>query len=330
MKQKVTLRQIAELAGISANSVSKALKDSPSISKEMKEKVREIANQLGYFPNSHAQSLRSGSSHVIAVVYDNITNPYYQIMSEEIYHVLSSRGYEMMIFIDCNANGGYLSDIVARRILSYGVDGILTFVAPTASATKLITQNHMPIVLVGRDGSATNTESIYSHDAMGGKLAAQELIRLNGTSFAYVTKHGALKINELRLQGFKNELHKHGITLKKDHIITGDLEVTIDTLIKNLLKKEKVDSIFCFSDIIAYDTISILYNLGYKVPEDINVIGYDNLQEYFPYPLRLTSINVPKNKMIQNAFDMLLSQTEEHRFKRMDVELVIGTSTKPR
>ena len=68
MKQKVTLRQIAELAGISANSVSKALKDSPSISKEMKEKVREIANQLGYFPNSHAQSLRSGSSHVIAIL----------------------------------------------------------------------------------------------------------------------------------------------------------------------------------------------------------------------------------------------------------------------
>lgn len=325
MSQKVTLKQIASIAGLSINSVSKALKDSKNISEETKKRVKEIARDLGYFPNVHAQFLRNGSYNVVAIVYDNIVNPYYQIMLEVIHTELSQRGFEAMIFVDHHSIG-HLSSELARSILSYGVKGILTFITPTADAKEVLHENHMPIVLIGRDGRKLGIESVFSNDYLSGKLAAQELIRRHGTSFAYVTEHSELKINERRLAGFRNELTRHGISLKQQAVISGNVEIGIDELIRALLKKQKIDSVFCFSDIIAFKVVTILSQLGYRVPEDINLIGVDNIQRYFPYPLRISSIDTPKLEMVQRAIDFLFTQTDTMRFYKENVLYCEGNS----
>lgn len=327
MKQKATLKTIANIAGLSINSVSRALRNSKNISKDTIARVKRIADEVGYSPSVQAQFLRNGSFNVVALVYDNMVNPYYQIMLQIIHKELSNRNIETMIFVDHHSNG-HLSEELARKIISYGVKGILTFINPTNEAKKLLEQNYMKIVLIGRDGRDIGIESVFSNDFMGGQVAAQELVKLGGASFAYVTEHSELKINQYRLDGFREELSNLGYLLKDNHVISGNLECGIETQIKDILAKEKIDSIFCFNDIIAFNTIKILSSLGYAVPADINVIGYDNIKSYYPYFIELTSIDGPKEEMAEKAVGFLLSKSEEVRFSCENVSLSNGNTTK--
>lgn len=331
MNSKVTLKDIADIAHVSKNSVSKALRDSPSISKEMKIKINKIAEELGYVKDVHALSLRGNRFRVVAIVYDNLSNPYYTIMLEKLHRVLAEKGYEAMIFVDHHSLG-HLSEFIVKRIIGYGVSGVLTFLVPTNEAKKLLDNNHMPVVLIGRNGDVTNTPSIYSNDRRGGKIAAETLISLNSTNFCYITEHAELQINTERLSGFKNALQKNGYKLKKENIIVGNLEVNAYETLENLLKTEKIDGIFCFSDLIAFNVLNKLNELNYKVPEDINVIGYDNLKDYLPYPIKVSSID-PDNeytaiesvKLLNSLID---NPSNEIKNIKTDVHFSKGTTTK--
>ena len=331
VNKNVRLKDIAELAGISINSVSRALKGSPNISKETQERVREIAFNLGYIPNVHAQSLKQGSIKVIAIVYDDVENPFYSMMLGVLQHQLFERGYEPMIFIDSRSYG-HLSESTANKIAYYRLSGVLTFVAPTSRAAQILKNNNVPVVLIGRDGKLTNTSSVYTKDTNGGKLAAEELLRLNGKEFLYLTTHGELQINSQRYNGFKNCLLSHNISSKKIHNITGNLEVNAMDALEKLLKTNKIDSIFCFSDLIAYEVIEKLYELNYKVPGDINVVGYDNLQDYIPYPIKVSSIDNNKGEMIEKSLDVLFNQINDGIYedainKKINVKFQDGNTT---
>lgn len=331
VNKNVRLKDIAELAGISINSVSRALKGSPNISKETQERVREIAFNLGYIPNVHAQSLKQGSIKVIAIVYDDVENPFYSMMLGVLQQQLFERGYEPMIFIDSRSYG-HLSESTANKIAYYRLSGVLTFVAPTSRAAQILKNNNVPVVLIGRDGRLTNTSSVYTKDTNGGKLAAEELLRLNGKEFLYLTTHGELQINGQRYNGFKNCLLSHNISSKKIHNITGNLEVNAMDQLEKLLKTNKIDSIFCFSDLIAYEVIEKLYELNYKVPGDINVVGYDNLQDYIPYPIKVSSIDNNKGEMIEKSLDILFNQINDGIYedainKKINVKFQDGNTT---
>lgn len=330
-KTNVRLKDIAEVAGISINSVSRALKGSPNISKETQQKVKEIAQNLGYVPNIYAQSLKQGSLNVIAIIYDDLENPFYSMMIGVIHSCLLEKRYEAMIFID-STSFGHLSEKTANKIVKYRVSGVLTFLPPTSKAAQILKTYNIPVTLIGRDGSLTNTSSVFSKDYQGGKLAASHLLDLNGKEFCYITKHGELHIDGQRCNGFKNFLLNQNVQNKKIHTITGNLEVNAMDELEKLLKTSKIDSIFCFSDIIAFEVIEKLNEIGYKVPQDINVVGYDNLQDYIPYPIKVSSIDNSKNKMVNIALEILFNQIDnknnvEPVFKKINVELKTGNTT---
>ena len=330
---RVKLKDIAEKAGISINSVSKALKNSPKISAVTKLRVKQIAKELGYIPDVHAQSLRNGSLNVIAVIYDNLINPYYSSMISILNEEFKNNNIESMFFVDHKALG-HLSKSLAKRIISYRVSGILTFLEPTSEASEIIKQNKIPMVLVGRDGKETNTNSVYSDDVSGGILAAQKLIELNGSSFVYFTKHSELEINSLRLLGYKTELERNGIHLDDEHIVVGTSEVNGEEKLIELLKKDPtIDSIFCFSDLIAFEVAHCLQQTNYSVPNDINLVGFDNLQDYIPYPIKISSIDGGKVESIKQALSILTEQIEngysdDAIYKKVDVFYQSGNTTK--
>lgn len=327
----VRLKDIAEIAGISINSVSRALKGSPNISKETQKRVQEIAENLGYIPNIHAQSLKLGSIKVIAIIYDEVENPFYSMMLGILQQQLFERGYEAMIFIDSRSYG-HLSENIANKIVHYRLSGVITFLAPTSKASEVLKNNNIPVVLVGRDGKLTETSSVFSKDYQGGKIAAENLLALNGKEFCYITEHAELNIDSQRCNGFKNYLIKQGVNNKNIHVIIGNLEVNAMKELEKLVAKTKIDSIFCFSDLIAYSVIEKLTELNIKVPKDINVIGYDNLQDYIPYPLKVSSIDNCKHKMISEALDILFDQitnniVSEPVYKKINVDFNPGYTT---
>lgn len=332
---RVKLKDIAEKANISINSVSKALKNSPKISEATKIKVKKIAKELGYIPDVHAQSLRHGSLNVIAVIYDNLINPYYSSMIAILNEEFKNNNIESMFFVDHKALG-HLSKTLAKRIISYRVSGILTFLEPTPEASEIIKQNKIPMVLVGRNGKDTNTNSVFSDDISGGMLAAKKLIELNGHSFVYFTKHSELEINSLRLAGYKQELENNGFSLDDDHIIVGTREINGEAKLLELLKKDSsIDSIFCFSDLIAFEVAHCLQQTNYNIPNSINLVGFDNLQDYIPYPIKISSVDGGKVESIKQALAILTHQIENHYsedpiYKMVDVFYQEGNTTKPK
>ena len=246
---------------------------------------------------------------------------------------LKAQQYESMIFVDHHALG-HLSKELAQRIISYRVAGIISFLEPTTKASEIIKQNKTPLVLIGRNGEYTQTNSVFSDDFKGGCLAAQKLIDLNCKSFVYVTKHAELTVNTMRLNGFKNQLNKNNYTLDKEHIINGNLEIIAEEKLLELLKKDKkIDGIFCFSDFIAFEITHSLQQAGYKIPEDINLIGYDNLQEFLPYPIKISSIDGGKTNSIKEALNIIVNQIKNGYnpspiYKQIDVFFQEGGTTK--
>lgn len=239
-----------------------------------------------------------------------------------------------MIFVD-GRSYGHLSESIANKVVHYRLSGVVTFLAPTSKASEILKNNNISTVLIGRDGKLTNTASVFSKDYQGGKLAAETLLKLNGKEFCYITQHAELQIDAQRCNGFKNYLINQGVNTKNIHTIVGNLEVDAMKELEKLISSHKIDSIFCFSDLIAYAVIEKLNELNINVPRDINVVGYDNLQNYIPYPLKISSIDNQKHEMIATALDILFDQINskeviEPVYKKINVDFQVGHTTKER
>lgn len=334
-KERVTLKDIAEQVGITVNSVSRALRNSPSISKSTIDKVKKVAEEMGYIPDLHARSMRSVPLKVVAIVYDNIVNPYFAIVNNHLNNELRKLDHRPMVFFETNKEGN-LSLEVAREIIGFRIGGVITFVIPTKEVIDLFEEHGVPIVLLGRTGNALGIDSVASNDYRGGKLAGYKLFDLGGKNFAYVGVTQKLLINNERLQGFCKALENNGVIVPKENIILNDKRKSTRDLMDEMdVVTKKIDSIFCFNDQIAYEVIGYLSEKGVRVPEDINIIGFDNLQSDIIYPIKLTTIDADKQRTAILALEILFKKIiqkddKEITGKVVDVTLVEGLTTKYR
>lgn len=324
-KNKPTLKDVAKLAGISVNSASRALKGKKNISLKTQEKVRKIADKLGYIPDMRASALRAGKMDVIAIIYDNLNNPYYSMMLDQLTGKLFNYKYETMIFIDRHSIG-YLSLEIAKRVISFHVAGIIAFIEPTPEAKELIDQNKTPIVLLGRNGEKTNTNSIFSDDYEGGKLASKTLIEKGSTNLLYYTEHKDLDIDKTRHKGFE-DYTKENLN-KIPFEVVGDETHKAKDLLRESLSLNTIDGIFCFSDLLAFDVLEVLTDLN--LTNKIKVIGYDNIKKSFPYPIRVSSISPDIDETVSATISTILNmiETKNNEFKltKISVSFYEGTT----
>jgi LacI family transcriptional regulator len=329
-KQRVRLIDIAQATGLTVNSVSRALRNGSNISPATRARVHKVADELGYIPNQQAQSLRNVRFQVIGVVYDNIINPYYSIVTGNIDALLSERNYRPMVFFENNIES-ILSIQTAKEIISFGVSGVISFLTTTKQVAELLEANGIPLVILGRNGNDLGVDSVLSNDYRGGKLAGYHLFDSGGKNFAYLGARHDLPINQLRLQGFNKALTNNGAIVK--HTVNNDKNETVAALLDRLFKADRtIDSIFCFNDLMAFEVVNYLLLHNKKVPEDINVIGYDNLQREIHYPFRLTTIDNDKEITAKIAIDLIFEKlnnpnNKEITCKIIDVALVAGQTT---
>jgi len=329
-KHRVRLIDIAQATGLTVNSVSRALRNASNISPATRARVQKIADELGYIPNQQAQSLRNVRFQVIGVVYDNIINPYYSIVTGNIDALLSKRNYRPMVFFENNVES-VLSLQTAKEIISFGISGVISFLTTTKQVAELLEANGIPLVILGRNGNDLGVDSVLSNDYRGGKLAGYHLFDNGGKNFAYLGARHDLPISQLRFQGFNKALTNNGAIIK--HIVNNDKNESITVLLDRLFKEDnKIDSIFCFNDLMAFEVVNYLLLHDKKVPEDINVIGFDNLQREIHYPLRLTTIDNDKEITAKIAIDLIFEKlnnpsNKEITCKIIDVALVAGQTT---
>jgi LacI family transcriptional regulator len=330
--KRVTLKDIAEKTGFSVNTVSKALKDRPDLSVKTKEYIKKVADELCYVTNDIAGSLRSGLTKILALIVSDISNPLFGIIAKEVEKVAQSHQYTVIIM---NTEENDKREIQAiRATIAKNVDGVL--LVPTQNSTKgieMLLNAAIPCVLIGRYFKDFLIDSILFADKEGGYLATEHLL-INGYRNILML-NAPLYISSARdrLTGYRNALSaygippEHGMTITVDSI-PGSIEEKIKLAIQ---QKMKFDSIFAFSDLIAFETICVLQKMGLRVPEDIAVIGFDDIQSKLPIPFPLTTICAPKTAMAKMSVELLLARISKDYSdypleKQFDVKLVIRGS----
>jgi LacI family transcriptional regulator len=309
MSEKVDIYFIAKEAKVSPATISRVFNRSELVSEKTRIKILGICDKYDYKPSVVASSMRTNRTKYIGFVVPNLTNPFFFELLRGAEDFAGERDYYLVVF---NSENSYEKELVfLDAIFKRRIDGII--ISGIAGGkkdnffTKEILKKKLPCVLVDRYIEGFNIPSVVTNNFKGGMLAADYLLKINNKRIGIITFELKIKIIKDRYNGFKKILDQNG--LKEDFIIEipVDSKNIIEELKKNKEKilKNKIDAIFCLSDFIAIYLIEFLHNAGLKIPEDLSVMGFDNLAySEFIYP-KLTTIAQDIYKMGNLSCEML-------------------------
>ncbi len=329
-KKKITLKDIAAHTGLSVNTVSRVLNKKPYYTKEVEDKVTQACRELGYIADRNASGLRSGSTRTIAIVFDDLVNPFYSFTTDILSRIFEENGYNTIIFSN-NARSPYVDNDLIRSVLSRKPDGILSFLEPAEDTVGFIRESGIPFVIFGRDGTPYGMRGVDADEEFGGRLAGEHLLSRGYRNLAYIGSWHDVKVCLDRQHGFAEAA---GDALDGSHIFY--IRETDFDAIADKLVADKVDGLFCFNDIIAFVMIDALERRGLRMGEDYGIVGYDNIQQMLRMPRMLTTIDVGVTEFAHaGAAVMLEMLTDEDLtprlpFKDTHVSVLVEGKSTPR
>lgn len=311
MKQNVTLKDIAKQTGYSINTVSRALRDKDDIAPETRERIKQLAHEMGHVNNTLAASLRLGYTNTVAVILGDISNPHFSIMMKEIEAQAREYGYTSILL---NTNENEELELAAiKSALNKNVDGIIICPAQKSPKNlKYLEQTGVPFVLIGRH--ERNYSSVVCNDELGGYQATKALLDAGHKNILML--HGAIYISSAkeRLAGYRRAYAEAGIAVNPKLI--REVPVVANGCEKVFLQLEgegrNYSAIFAFSDMLAWEAWCCLQKRGLKVPKDCSLVGFDHIQSRLSLPFRLTTISSYKGQMSTKAVDILVREMKEH------------------
>lgn len=317
-KNKITLKDIANATGLSMNTVSKVINEKPYYTKEVEKKVKKAISELGYIPDSVASSLRRGTSKTVAIVFDDLINPYYSMMTLTIAQHLSNASYDLMMFSNYGQSS-FLDKSLLLKVIGRKVDAIISFLEPEKDAIEVITRLNLQFLLIGRKVNSSVIESVCSMEDVGGEIATTHLIEKGHNDILYVGAHPEISTDVLRFNGYKKALEKNNIDFNPANIGYFYEHKSIKALVENFILKRTAKAIFCFNDIFSFGIIKELKQLNYKLPRDYVLVGYDNIQKYLGLADDITTIGTNHEYMAEMAVKVIL-----HKIKPSIYESVVN------
>jgi DNA-binding LacI/PurR family transcriptional regulator len=275
-KGQVTIKDIARELGISPSTVSKALKGHPDISPETKKAVRELVDRWNYKPDPIALSLKSGSSKIIGVIVPEIIHYFFSTVISGIEDLAYNDGYHVMF---CQSNESYEREVKAvDTLLSSRVDGILVSMSKVTKKFdhfRKIIESGIPLVFFDRICENIETDRVIVDDEAGSYDAAKHLIETGCRNIIHLSGPEHLLIAQNRKKGFIRALREYNIPVSEDNIIRCDTAEGAREIIPELLDRESPpDGFFAVNDLTAAETMKIVKIKGYKVPDDISIVGF--------------------------------------------------------
>lgn len=331
---KLTMREIAKMAGVSVTTVSLVLNDKEArISQKQKIKIKEIARKNNYVPNSSAVSLAKNESKTIGVVVPNISNPFYSSLIKAISNDLAKFGYYSLI-INSNDDHNNEKNQVAK-LVSRGVDGILLvpsnslYALGTDSVNNFLNSIDIPFVLVNADSDlAINQINLDSFE--GGYLATKLLIDNGHTKIAIVTGKPGFVNAENRLLGYEKALAQSDIAFDKHLVFRNSYDINggYDSIQK--IAETSATAIFFCSDLMLYGAVKQFNESEQNLFKKYSVIGYDDTFINEIFNPTITSIKQNVSQLGSEAVKILYKAITKHEVvsKKLDVTLNIRNSVK--
>jgi LacI family transcriptional regulator len=275
---QITIKDIARILGISASTVSRALKDHPDINVDTKKAVNELAGKLKYRPNAVALSLKNSRSNTIGVIIPEIVHYFFSSVISGIEDVASQKGFTVII---CQSNESYDREVAnSRTLLSHRVDGILVSISKeTHTFDHLIElqEGGIPLVFFDRIAPEINADQVIIDDMEASYKATRHLIETGRKRIAHFAGPQSLIISRDRLQGYLNALTEAGLPVDNRLIIEADdFEKARNTVIGMIDAGIIPDGIFAVNDLTAIGAMQTLQKKGFVIPDDISVIGFSD------------------------------------------------------
>lgn len=332
--EDMTIDQVAELAYVSRSVVSRVLNNHPNVSDEARQRVLDVIEEHDYRPSSVARSLATDRSYEISVLTprrgdESLANGYWPLLYSGIFEQCLERGY----FVSLSMVSPDMDGEIQERARDQRFDGhILITTEVTDLVASSLQSRDAPIVLIGRDSEWDGISSIDIDNVKGGYEAGLHLCSLGHDDIGLILGSRELKETSDRREGFEQALSETACSLSEDHVAEGDYSQDSGySIIQDWAEQGTMPTgLFCASDTMAMGALLALHDAGYKVPDDVAVVGFDNLpaSRYTIPPL--TTVRQPVYEKGQAAANLLLDQIEtqdaEPVHTELDPELIVRES----
>lgn len=273
---QLTIKDIAKSLGVSISTVSRALKDHPDISQETKDTVRSYAEKYNYRPNVLALSLRRQKSYSIGLIIPAIVHHFFSSVISGIEELAHKEGYNLII---CQSNENqYREAINLQTLIDHRVDGILVSLSKTTQSFEHFGEalnSGIPLVFFDRVCDQLDADKVIMDDFEGGRIATEHLIKRGCRNIVHFAAPQNLLIGRNRRNGYCEALRSAGIEIREDRILKCDTREEVQTLRNHLLDlAPEIDGIFAVNDSTAIAAMQVLQQGGYKIPENVAVMGF--------------------------------------------------------
>ncbi len=329
-KGQVTSVDVAKRAKVSQSAVSRTFTPGGSVSAEARDRVMKAAEELGYRPNAIARAMISGRSKLIALLVAYLDNHYYPPIIERLSRLLQDRGYHVLLFMTKQGR----QDQVVQQILQYQVDGIIMASATLSSRlARECANTGIPVVLFNRYVTSSPASSVTADNLEGGRLIASFLAHGGHERIAFIAGQENASTNRDREAGFYNCLAEHGLAVCAREVGNYQASVAAEATRRLFRSPERPDAVFVANDQMAFAVMDVLrLEFGLRIPEDVSIVGFDNVAMSSSSGYQLTTVSQPTDAMIDATISTLLEQIEKREVKRraimMPTELVIRSSTR--
>lgn len=334
-KDRVTIKDIANELGISPSTVSKALKGHSDISSETKKAVRELVEKWNYKPDPIALSLKGGQGRTIGVIIPETVHHFFSTVISGIEDIAYDSGYNVMF---CQSNELYEREVKSvETLLSCRVDGILVSLSKYTSNYdhfRKIMKAGIPLVFFDRICEEIETDRVVVNDEQGAFEAVDHLIKTGCRNIIHLSAPQTLLIGKNRKDGYIRAHRQNNLDVREENIIKCDTAEEARNVVPELLKKDrKPDGIFAVNDFTAATAMKMVRINGYRIPDDISIVGFScDLISELTEPA-LTTIHQHGDIVGKEAFSMLirnLGKKRESPFmtKIIKTELVVKGSTR--
>jgi len=332
MRGRVTIREVARRAGVALGTVSHHLNASAPVASGTARRIESAIADLGYRIDLGARSLRSRRTHSVGLVLPNISNPFFAEVARSVEHALWARGLQTFL---CDAS----EDVERERahldaLLSRRVDGILLIRSGARGRRAGVAGERPGPPVVHLDRAMAGAPSITSDNRLGGALAARHLAGLGHRRIGVLAGEAHLPNVRQRLEGFARELHAHGLALDPGLVRHGPQSLALGRAAGELMALDPAPTaLFATNDVVAIGAWRRLLELGYRIPQDVSLIGYDDIEMSGQLVPPLTTVHQDIARLGQEAAALLgrllAGEPAPRRTTLIPASLVVRGSTGP-